>query len=664
MNLRTIFTPDGLISQHLREYEYRPEQLQMAEAVAGAFRNNEHLVVEAGTGVGKSFAYLVPAVDFALESGERVLVSTNTISLQEQLIDKDIPFLQQILPSPFNAVLVKGRSNYLCLRRLDSLFAFERGLFDTLNEVDETKRILAWSRETPDGSLADINPQPMRSVWDRVASESDNCLGAACNNYRECFYFKARAQMKDANLLIVNHHLLCSDVALREISPALAVLPSYSYLVLDEAQHIENVATEHTGIKLSNHRVKRLLDSLCNPKRNGGLLIRLKSSGLIGFVDRVREAANDQFGLIDDWMGNSPEGTKRIEEEGFVPNLLKSPLKDLEAVLKTLRGELRNDDEEKEVDAHIKRSVELRNDLAAMLGQTQPGYVYWVESTQRGRYVTIALNAAPISIADDLKASLFDKTKSIVFTSATLSTNQDFEYFKSRVGLVGCNELLVGSPFDYEQQAQIYVSRQMPNPRSYQFAFAAIEQIKKFLKLTHGKAFVLFTSYKMMDEVYESLAPYLEKIGIAHFKQGADLSRHAMLREFKSDINSVIFGTASFWEGVDVQGEALSNVIIVKLPFSVPTHPVTEARVNQIERQGGNAFMEYSLPEAIIRLKQGFGRLIRNKTDKGIVVILDPRVLTKPYGRKFLHSLPACKVIEFGTDDDIIIGNQPRYFSF
>jgi len=289
MNLRTIFTPDGLISQNLKEYEYRPEQLQMAEAVAEAFEDKEHLVVEAGTGVGKSFAYLIPAVDFALESEKRVLVSTNTISLQEQLIDKDIPFLQNILPYLFNAVLVKGRANYLCLRRLDSLFAFERGLFDTLNEVDETNRIRDWSRETKDGSLSDINPQPMQSVWNRVASESDNCLGAACNNYKECFYFKARSKMKDADLLIVNHHLLFSDLALKKISPALSVLPHYEYLILDEAQHIENVATEHTGIKLSNYRVKRLLDSLCNPKRNGGLLIRLKASGLIGFVDRVRD---------------------------------------------------------------------------------------------------------------------------------------------------------------------------------------------------------------------------------------------------------------------------------------------------------------------------------------------------------------------------------------
>ena len=408
MNLQTIFTSEGLISQHLKGYEYRPQQLQMADAVAEAFENNEHLVVEAGTGVGKSFAYLIPAVDFALESEERVLVSTNTISLQEQLINKDIPFLQKILPQPFDAVLVKGRGNYLCLRRLDSLFTFERGLFDTLDEANEINRILDWSRETKDGSLADINPQPMPSVWDRVASERDNCLGAACNNYKKCFYFKARAQMKDANLLIVNHHLLFSDLTLRKINPAFAILPPYNYLILDEAQHVENVATEHSGIKLSNHRVKRLLDSLCNPKRNGGLLIRLKASELVGFVNRVRDGANEQFGMIDDWVGNSLEGTKRIEEERFVPNLLESSLKDLEEALKTLREGLRNDDEEKEVDAHIKRSLELRNDLDEMLNQTQAGYVYWVESIQRQRYVTISLNAAPINVSGDVETHLFE----------------------------------------------------------------------------------------------------------------------------------------------------------------------------------------------------------------------------------------------------------------
>ncbi|MFQ6042172.1 MAG: ATP-dependent DNA helicase, partial [Candidatus Poribacteria bacterium] len=644
MNLTKIFTPGGLISQNLNGYEYRLQQLEMAEAVDAAFRDGEHLIVEAGTGVGKSFAYLIPAVRFALEENEKIIISTNTINLQEQLINKDIPFLESVLPEPFEAVLVKGRGNYLCLRRLDNLLTYDRALFDTLDEVEEIQRIIEWSKKTKDGSLADIEPQPMPDVWRQVASESDNCLSARCPNYKKCFYFRARGRIEKANLVIVNHHLLFSDWALRKENPITAVLPPYSYLILDEAQHIESVATEHIGIQLSNYRVKHLLDSLCNPKRKGGLLIRLKAEDLIGLVERARDRANELFNSIAAWVGDEKEGAKRIEQREFVPNVMDSSLRYLQNALKILHDAVKTDDEKTEVAAHLRRCVNLRNDIDAMLTQPEPDWVYWVELAAR-RYATISLNAAPISVSDELSAHLFAKIKSAVMTSATLSTNRNFEYFKSQIGLNGCRELLVGSPFNYAEQVQIYIPKRMPDPRSYRFIPAAIEKIKEYLKFTHGKAFVLFTSYKMMDEVYEAVAPYLEELGIATFKQGGGMSRHTMLEEFRRDIDSVLFGTSSFWEGADVQGEALSNVIVVKLPFSVPTHPVVQARADYIETRGGNAFMEYSLPEAILRLKQGFGRLIRNKNDKGIVVILDSRVLTKPYGKIFLNSLPECQVI-------------------
>ncbi|MBM3242475.1 DEAD/DEAH box helicase [Candidatus Poribacteria bacterium] len=649
MNLRKIFTPGGLISQNLKGYEYRPQQLEMAEAVDATFRDGEHLIVEAGTGVGKSFAYLVPAVYFALEEEEKIIISTNTINLQEQLINKDIPFLKEVLPEPFNAVLVKGRGNYLCLRRLDNLVTYDRALFDTPDEVNEIQRIIRWSNDTKDGSLADIEPQPMPDVWSQVASESDNCLSVRCPNYKECFYFKARGRIANADLVIINHHLLFSDWALRKENPITAVLPPYSYLILDEAQHTESVATEHIGIQLSNYRVKHFLDSLCNPKRKGGLLLRLKVESLIGFVEQARDRANELFNSIADWVGGperseGSEGTKRIERIGFVPNVMDRALRYLENALKILHDGVKTDDEKTEVEAHYKRCIKLRKDIDAILTQPEPDWVYWVELTGR-RYATISLNAAPITISDDLNEHLFAKIKSAVMTSATLSTNRNFDYFKSQIGLNDCRELLVGSPFNYAEQAQIYIPERMPDPRNPQFVPAAIEKIKKYLKLTHGKAFVLFTSYKMMDEVYEAVAPYLEELGITAFKQGGGMSRHTMLEEFRQDIDSVLFGTSSFWEGADVQGEALSNVIIVRLPFSVPTHPVVQARTDYIETRGGNAFMEYSLPEAILRLKQGFGRLIRNKTDKGIVVILDSRVLNKTYGKMFLNSLPECQII-------------------
>jgi len=644
MNLRKIFAPGGLISQNLNEYEYRPQQLEMAEAVDAAFRDDEHLIVEAGTGVGKSFAYLVPAIYFALEEDEKIIISTNTINLQEQLINKDIPFLESVLPEQFNAVLVKGRGNYLCLRRLDNLVTYERALFETMDEVEEIQRIIRWSNETKDGSLADIEPQPMPDIWSQVAAESDNCLNVRCTNYKECFYFKARGQIERADLVIVNHHLLFSDWALRKENPITAVLPPYSYLILDEAQHMENVATNHIGIQLTNYRVKHFMDSLCNPKRKGGLLLRLKAESLIGFVEQARERANDLFNDIAHWVGDTDQGTKRIEQSGFVLNVLNRPLRYLEDALKILQEGAKTDDEKTEVEAHHRRCVGLRNDVNDMVTQPESDWVYWVELAAR-RYATISLNAAPINVSDDLSTHLFAQIKSAVMTSATLSTDQNFNYFKSQVGLNGCQELIVGSPFNYPEQVQIYIPKQMPDPRNYQFVPAAIKKIKQYLKLTHGKAFVLFTSYRMMDEVYETVSPYLERLGISTFKQGGGMSRHNMLEEFRQDIDSVLFGTSSFWEGADVQGEALSNVIVVKLPFSVPTHPVVKARTDYIETSGGNAFMEYSLPEAILRLKQGFGRLIRNKNDKGIVVILDSRVLTKPYGKMFLNSLPECQVI-------------------
>ena len=644
MNLQKIFTPSGLIAKYLDGYEYRPQQLEMAEAVDAAFRDDEHLIVEAGTGVGKSFSYLVPAVHLALEEEEKVIISTNTINLQEQLINKDVPFLQEVLPEDFNAVLVKGRGNYLCLRRLDNMVAYEQALFDTFSEVEEIQRIIKWSEETEDGSLADIEPQPMPGVWSKATSESDNCLNVRCPYYKECFYFKARSRMTNANLLIVNHHLLFSDWALRRINPAYAVLPPYSYLVLDEAQHIEHVATGHIGIQLSNYRVKHFLDSLCNPNKKGGLLLRLKAEQLIGFVETARSRANELFNSIAEWVGDKSEGMKSIEQKRFVPNVMDGPLRYLQSSLKILQDKAKDDDEKTEIEAHVRRCVELRKDLDATLTQPESDWVYWVELAER-RYATISLNAAPISVADDLTEYLFSIIESAVMTSATLSTNRNFDYFKHQIGLNGCRELLVGSPFNYAKQVRIYIPKQMPDPRNYQFVPAAIEKIKEYLQLTHGKAFVLFTSYRMMDEVYEAVAPHLDDMGITTFKQGESLSRHAMLERFRQDVDSVLFGTSSFWEGADVQGESLSNVIIVKFPFSVPTHPVVEARVNHIEEQGGNAFMEYSLPEAILRLKQGFGRLIRNKTDRGIVVILDSRVLTKAYGKMFLNSLPECEVI-------------------
>ncbi len=653
LTIREIFSPGGLISQHLEGYEFRQEQLEMAHEVSRALLGSEHLIVEAGTGVGKSFAYLIPAISLALRAEQTVVISTNTISLQEQLVTKDIPFLQRILPRDFKAVLAKGRRNYLSRRRLKNLLNYERGLFDTLEEVDEVAEIEEWVDVTVDGSRADLPWQPNPQVWDKVASDRDNCLGRNCETYDTCFYFKVRRQMHEADLLIVNHHLLFSDLTIRKNSETNAgILPDYDYLIIDEAHHLEATATNHASINFNNTRVKWFLDALYNERSEDGLATHFESPQLKDQVVEAREQTNKLFNSIIagiEEIGGGYHGstlTERIDERDFVENVLDAPLLKIQETLNRLRDAAKTEDDAQEIIAHHRNCQRLQDELDMIIRQNDPDYVYWAEISIRGRTPRIVLNATPANINQMLQDHLFTEKNSVVMTSATLSTNRNFAYFKGRVGINACRELLAHSPFDFKKQVQIHIPKRMPDPKSSDFVPAVIRKIQHYLKQTHGKAFVLFTSYKMMDEVYDAVAPDLEDIGISTFKQGGDLSRTDMLQAFREDTDSVLFGTSSFWEGVDVRGEALSNVIITRLPFEVPTHPIMEARVKQIKESGGNEFFEFSLPEAILRLKQGFGRLIRTQTDKGIVVILDPRIKTRSYGKQFLDSLPDCEIVE------------------
>ncbi|MCG9129736.1 DEAD/DEAH box helicase [Candidatus Poribacteria bacterium] len=652
LTIKDIFSPGGIISDHLQGYEYREEQLRMANAVARAFTDSEHLIVEAGTGVGKSFAYLIPAISLAYRTEQTVVVSTNTISLQEQIITKDIPFLEKVLPREFKAVLAKGRRNYLSRRRLNSLLTYERGLFDTMEEVEQVKDIVQWVETTEDGSQADLPIQPKMNIWDKVKSDRDNCLGRKCPTYDVCFYFNARNEMQEANLLIVNHHLLFSDLAIKEYDHSAGILPHYDYLIIDEAHHLEATATKHSSLEISNSQIKWLLDSLHNPRNDSGIASRFDSTELTDEVEEARESTNEFFkGIVEHCSDeNGYTTTNRINEDNLSKvfekgNILEIPLSNIESTLKKLNEDATSDDEEQELSSYTNQCKQLRADLDLMIRQVEPDYIYWVETSTRGRTPRVLINATPVNVSQMLQKNLFEAKESVIMTSATLSTNQNFDYFKKRIGITECKELLVHSPFNFQEQVKIHIPQKMPDPNSAAFIPAAIEEIKHYLELTHGKAFVLFTSYKMMDKVFEEVAPALEEIGITVFKQGADLSRTDMLHAFREDTDSVIFGTSSFWEGVDVRGEALSNVVITKLPFEVPTHPVMEARVTQIKEQGGNEFLDFSLPEAILRLKQGFGRLIRTKTDQGIVVILDPRIRTRRYGKLFINSLPPCDIV-------------------
>ncbi len=653
VTLREIFSPGGLIERHLDRYEFREEQLHMAHEVSRALTSDEHLIVEAGTGVGKSFAYLIPAISHALRSEQKVVISTNTISLQEQLVTKDIPFLHRVLPRDFNILLAKGRRNYLSRRRLKNLLNYERGLFDTYEEVEQLAAIEEWVEQSTDGSRADLPFQPYGQVWDKVASDRDNCLGRSCETYDTCFYFKVRREMHNADLLIVNHHLLFSDLAIRKASDsATGILPDYDYLIIDEAHHLEATATSHASINFNNTRVKWLLDSLYNDRSDDGLATHFNSPQLKDQTIEAREQTNKLFnsiveeikGLDEDRHGTTV--THRIHKTDFVENVLDAPLAKIEKTLKVLHDGATTEDDEQEIIAHQRHCKRLRDELDMLIRQNDPNYVYWIEVSTRNYPPRVVLNATPANVNQMLQEQLFTEKSSVIMTSATLSTNRNFGYFKARIGINECRELLVHSPFNFKKQVQLHIPKDMPDPKSSQFTSAVIDKIRYYLKLTHGKAFVLFTSYRMMDEVYDVVAPDLEAVGITSFKQGGDLSRTDMLEAFREDTDSVLFGTASFWEGVDVRGEALSNVIITRLPFEVPTHPVMEARVKQIKESGGDEFSEFSLPEAILRLKQGFGRLIRTKNDKGIVVILDPRIKTRSYGKAFLRSLPDCEIIE------------------
>lgn len=625
-----------------RPYERRAQQATMAERVAEALAEGRHLCVEAPTGVGKTFAYLVPAIHLALAQQRPVVVSTHTISLQEQILRRDFPVLRRLMGVDVEAAIAKGRTNYLCLRRLEDVAGPHQEYLPSEELVPELGRIRQWACNTGDGSRSDLDWTPDPAIWEAVCCEIGNCLNARCPYFRQCFFMKARQRLEQVQIIVANHAVFFSDMALKlqtEYGDA-GILPLYAAVILDEGHTIEDTAGSHMGVRLTAFALRRILRRLYNPERGRGLLAGGEAGEARIAVAEALEHTERFFDRVTEWLEQIGRHPFRYTKPGHVPDLLGPHLYNVEKAVAQLAEDEEDEGRRQELKSLRQRTRDFRFGLQLFLEMKEPEYVYWFDMHGNGRH--LSMNAVPVEIGPLLAKCLFDEDFTVVVTSATLAVRGKMEYFQSRIGAGAADALVLDTPFDFERQVKLYIPRKMPNPNDAGYVEAASVYVRQFVRQTGGKAFVLFTSYRMMREMAAELQPFFDDLGIRLLVQGQGMPRSRMLDTFREDVDSVIFGTSSFWMGVDVPGEALSNVIIVRLPFAVPDHPLVAARQELIEERGGKAFFEYTLPEAVLRFRQGIGRLIRSRDDRGIIVILDNRVIKTGYGKTFLKSIPDC----------------------
>ena len=640
--MEEVFGRKGLISRHHPDYEYRPGQLAMAEAVAEALDQRHHLLVEAGTGIGKTLAYLVPAI----ATGRRVIVSTGTKNLQEQLFYKDLPFLQSVLPRKFKATYLKGRSNYVCLNRLKR--AESSPVLEGLDEVNYFELVNNWAYGSQTGDRAELTELPEKvSFWRHIDARSEICIGQKCPSFDPCFITKARQNALESDIIIVNHALFFADLALRDKEWG-QVLPDYSAVVFDEAHQIEDIAAQYFGASVSSYQIDDVLGDISRMMLTDVEAAReitkastrvskmaenfwLKFSGVDPRSSITTFNGEGRFVLRSDmFVRKRRDGELEATPAGECYVNLKASLERLRAALQVVKNA------PPEMEAMLRRVEQIHFDLEFIIGADDELFVYWFERRGRG----VFLQASPIDASGILNDRLFSQVETVVLTSATLTSADSFKFIRSRLGVNNAAELIAESNYDYKEQSLLYLPPKMPDPREGGFQSAAAGEIVKILNASQGRAFVLCTSYSQMQALREIVE---FKIDFPVLMQGEG-SRSGILDKFRTTPNAVLFATSSFWQGVDVRGEALSCVIIDKLPFAVPSDPVIGARQRYIDKHGGDSFNGYSVPSAIIALKQGLGRLIRSATDRGVLSILDPRIVTKGYGQQFLKSLPPSRI--------------------